>query len=173
MTERQWIRDALDRFEGPLLLYARRLTGDAERARDVVQDTFLKLCRQRRADVSARLAEWLYTVCRNAAIDVRRKERVMRVVPSEEVKGGVAAEASPAAQVAYKEQQERLLDLLDRMPAKQQEVLRLKFQGGLSYKEISRVTGESISNVGVLLHVGLRGLRARVQAQETEGQVTS
>ena len=75
MTDRQWIRDALDRFEGPLLLYAGRLTGDAERARDVVQDTFLKLCRQRRADVAARLAEWLYTVCRNAAIDVRRPSR--------------------------------------------------------------------------------------------------
>ena len=173
MTDRQWIRDALDRFEGPLLLYAGRLTGDAERARDVVQDTFLKLCRQRRADVAARLAEWLYTVCRNAAIDVRRKERVMRVVPSDGGSGGVAAEASPAAQADRKEQQERLLGFLGHMPAKQQEVLRLKFQGGLTYKEISRVTGESISNVGVLLHVGLKGLRARLQAEDTEGQVTS
>jgi len=172
MTDRQWIRDALDRYEGPLLLYARRLTGDAERARDVVQDTFLKLCHQRRAAVQPRLAEWLYTVCRNAAIDVRRKERVMKVVHSEE-QAAAGAEANPESAAAGKEQRRRLLVLLSHLPDKQQEVLRLKFQGGLSYKEISRVTGESVGNVGMLLHVGLKGLRARLQDREIEGQVMS
>ena len=39
-----WIREAVDRFEGPLTLYATRLLGDAESARDVVQETFLRLC---------------------------------------------------------------------------------------------------------------------------------
>jgi RNA polymerase sigma-70 factor (ECF subfamily) len=41
-----WLRDQLKGFEGPLLRYASRLTGDLESARDVVQDTFLRLCRQ-------------------------------------------------------------------------------------------------------------------------------
>ena len=41
-----WVRSAVARYEGPLTLYAARLLGDADRARDVVQDTFLKLCRQ-------------------------------------------------------------------------------------------------------------------------------
>ena len=41
-----WIREAVARFEGPLALYATRLLGDAESARDVVQDTFLRLCSQ-------------------------------------------------------------------------------------------------------------------------------
>lgn len=173
MTDRQWIRDALDRFEGPLLLYARRLTGDGERARDVVQDTFLKLCRQGRADVQPRLAEWLYTVCRNAAIDVRRKERVMKVVPTDGQVAATANDAGPEAQASGKEQRQRLLGHLEELPPKQQEVLRLKFQGGLPYREISRVTGESISNVGVLLHVGLKSLRAKLQGQTSEGQVSS
>ena len=44
-----WIRSAVARYEGPLTLYAARRLGDADRARDVVQDTFLKLCRQERA----------------------------------------------------------------------------------------------------------------------------
>ena len=37
---------ALERYERPLLGYARRLLGDDEQARDVVQDVFLRLCRE-------------------------------------------------------------------------------------------------------------------------------
>src|SRR5436189_2042695 len=74
----QWIRQAVDRFEGPLTLYAARLLGgDVERARDVVQDTFLRLWESDRASVDGHLAQWLYRVCRNRALDVRRKERRM------------------------------------------------------------------------------------------------
>ena len=70
----EWIRSAVARFEGPLTLYASRLLGDSDRARDVVQDTFLKLCRQNGEELQDRMAEWLFTVCRNRALDVLRKE---------------------------------------------------------------------------------------------------
>ena len=39
----RWLRALLDRYEGPLIGYATRLTGDPERARDVVQDVFIRL----------------------------------------------------------------------------------------------------------------------------------
>ena len=48
-------------------LYATRLLRDAETARDVVQDTFLKLCASEFASIDGHLAEWLFTVCRNRA----------------------------------------------------------------------------------------------------------
>src|SRR5690606_14952652 len=73
----EWLASALDRFEGRLLRYAQRITGDPHRAADVVQDTFLKLCREERASLDGHLAQWLYTVCRNKALDVRRKESRM------------------------------------------------------------------------------------------------
>ena len=49
--------------------------------------------------------------------------------------------------------------MLARLPENQQEVIRLKFQQGLSYKEISSVTGLSVTNVGFLIHTGLKRLR--------------
>jgi RNA polymerase sigma-70 factor (ECF subfamily) len=48
------------------------------------------------------------------------------------------------------------------LPDSQQEVIRLRFQEGFSYKEISRITGFSVGNVGYLLHVGLKSLRGRL-----------
>ena len=44
----------------------------------------------------------------------------------------------------------------------QQEVLRLKFQSGLSYKEIADVTDKSVNHVGVILHQALKRLKAVV-----------
>lgn len=172
MSERSWIQDALERFEGPLLLYARRWLGDTEAARDVVQETFLRLCRQPKHEVEPRLAEWLYTVCRNASLDVQRRERRMRPEGSAQAAAAPADTHGPEQAAERCEEEGRMVAALDRLPAKQQEVLRLKFQGGLSYREISRVTGESIGNVGYLIHVGLKSLRDRMSVDATERRLS-
>ena len=49
--------------------------------------------------------------------------------------------------------------LMAGLPPNQQEVLRLKFQHSLSYREISSITGLSETNVGFLIHVGIKRLR--------------
>jgi RNA polymerase sigma-70 factor (ECF subfamily) len=48
------------------------------------------------------------------------------------------------------------------LPANQQEVVRLKFQNSLSYKEISAITGLSVTNVGYLLHTAIQTLRGKL-----------
>jgi RNA polymerase sigma-70 factor (ECF subfamily) len=170
MSDRNWIRAALQRHEGPLILHARRITGDLERARDVVQETFLRLCSRPREQVEPHLAEWLFTVSRNIALDLHRKERAME---NEDTKGEhKSLEPDPAAAALNKEAGSRVLALLDSLPEKQQEVLRLKFQAGLSYKEIQRVTGHSIGNVGYLVHVGLKSLRERLSGDAFEEVVS-
>ena len=161
MSDRQWVREVLAKHEGPLLSFAVRITGDVESARDVVQETFLALCKQRRGDVEARVAEWLYSVARNEAMDVLRKDGRMCADKAVEI-DQVSNDASPAAELEVREEGSRVLAVLAHLPAKQREVLRLKFQAGLSYKEIAKVTGHSIGNVGFLVHVGLKSLRERL-----------
>jgi RNA polymerase sigma-70 factor (ECF subfamily) len=53
------------------------------------------------------------------------------------------------------------MKILNTLPANQQEVIRLKFQGDLSYLEISRITSLSVSNVGFLIHTGLKTIREK------------
>ena len=50
-------------------------------------------------------------------------------------------------------------EALARLSENQREVILLKFEQGLSYEEISEVTGLSSGNVGFLLHTGLKRLR--------------
>jgi RNA polymerase sigma factor (sigma-70 family) len=157
-----WITSAVQRLQGPLILYVARWVRETERARDVVQDAFLRLCEQDRSAVEPHLAEWLYTVCRNKALDVVRKES--RVKPMDEhcARSITQADLSPAHAVEQKESASRILRMLDRLPKNQQECIRLKFQGGLSYKQIAGVTKLSVTNVGFLIHTGLKNLRERL-----------
>ena len=67
----------LQRFELPLLQYATRILGDRDRARDVVQETFVQLQRSPRHQTDAAPAKWLFTVCRNRALNICRKEKRM------------------------------------------------------------------------------------------------
>jgi RNA polymerase sigma-70 factor (ECF subfamily) len=157
-----WVREAVARFEGPLSLYAVRFLRDPEAARDVVQETFLKLCAADRQSIEGHLAEWLFTVCRNRALDVLRKEQRMTQLHDEQVHRCLSPAAGPHDVVEREELAAKVLDLLEHLPTNQREVIRLKFQNGFSYQEISRISGHSVSNVGYLIHAGIKTLRSRL-----------
>lgn len=161
MDRSDWFQDVVERFESRLVGYAARLTNDVERARDVVQETFMKLLHQDRAVVEPRLKEWLFRVCRNRALDVRGKETRMQPLDVERVRTETCPAPTPPAAMEHSEVTRELFGMVSRLPEKQQEVLRLKFQEGLSYKEISRVTDHSVSYVGVLIHNALSNIRRR------------
>jgi RNA polymerase sigma-70 factor (ECF subfamily) len=160
-----WVHAALRQFEGPLTRYAAQITGDVERARDVVQDTFVKLCTQSQERLEGHLAEWLYTVCRNRALDVRRKESRMTPMNSIELETHESREPSPAVAAERRDSAGQVLQLLASLPANQQEVIRLKFQNGLSYQEISRVTNLTVTNVGFLIHTAIKNIRHQLRPE--------
>lgn len=83
-----------------------------------------------------------------------------------ELERSASQEPSPAAQVEGRDNTRRALRLVNGLPANQQEVIRLKFQNGLSYKEISGITRLSVSNVGFLIHTALKTLRRQMQDED-------
>ena len=160
-----FVRTAVEQYQAPLLRYATRLVGDPDRARDVVQDTFVRLLAQPPATVDSHLAEWLFTVCRNRAFDVIRKEGRMTPFEAGASERVLAAEPRPGAALEAAETHASVRRLIDRLPPNQQEVIRLKFQNGFSYKEISRITELSVSNVGFLIHTAIKTLRREWAAE--------
>jgi len=156
-----WIRLVLSRYEVRLTRYAARITLDVERARDVVQEAFLRLIREDRARVEPMLAEWLFTVCRNLALDVRGKEKRMQTLSEEQARFAPCTALPPLEVVEKQETRAEVMKMVECLPGNQQEVIRLKFQEGLSYREISRVTSLTVSHVGVLIHNAMKTLRLR------------
>src|SRR6266705_2328311 len=69
-----WVQSALERYERPLLQYAMSIVGEIERARDVVQETFMRLHNQEQEAIEGHLSQWLFTVCRNCALKSLKKE---------------------------------------------------------------------------------------------------
>ena len=149
----QWISEAVSQYEAPLMQYAAKLLRDDEAARDVVQDTFLRLWEADRTAVDGHLAPWLYRVCRNRAVDVMRKEGRMTTLETETLP------ARPPAATDRAETSKGVFALMADLPARQQEVLRLKFQSGLSYREIATVLDLTVSHVGVLIHNAIKSIR--------------
>lgn len=163
----------LDRYERPLVRYAQSITGDLEGARDVVQETFIRFARilsasDGTADVvpppssldlsdPKHIEAWLFTVCRHRAIDHQRK--YSRIIPMPLPDDRRSDEPGPASAAESRDTEAGLLRLLDRLSPNQREVIRLKFQNDLSYQEISVLTQLSVTNVGFLLHTGLKKLR--------------
>lgn len=156
-TESQWIIDALKLYEDSLLRYATWIVRDHELAREIVQETFLRLCREDPSKVGGHIAQWLFTVCRNLAFDTRKREA--RMTPLDDAEIGVDSNLENREAVG------EIFRLVKDLPKNQREVVYLKFQSDLSYKEISEVTKLSVGNVGLLLHTALKAIRKRVLSE--------
>jgi RNA polymerase sigma factor (sigma-70 family) len=162
------LAELIARYERPLLQYTHRLVGDSEQAKDVVQEAFLRLVKDGPRDEDHARA-WLYTVCRNLAFDQRRQERRVQTPPE------LSKTDPPTVTelLVKREEGVAVQQLLLQLPANQREVVRLKFQAGLSYKEIAAVTSLSVSNVGFLLHVALKTLRRHFEEERRRSEVQS
>jgi RNA polymerase sigma-70 factor (ECF subfamily) len=200
----------LARYERPLVRYAQSITSDLEAARDVVQETFIKLARgemkeTRKSEGGSRngssgtpseipnsdrlpgdsgtgaephfrlptsdfrvphVEAWLFTVTRNRALDHQRK--FSRIIPMPLPEDRPCSAPGPAAVLERRESATSLFRLLDALSPNQREVIRLKFQNDLSYREIADITQLSVTNVGFLLHTGLKKLRELLREQPSE-----
>ena len=158
-TREKFVSGALIEFESPLIGYATTFLHDVERARDVVQETFMRLYQQDIEKVKGGLKAWLFTVCRNRALDVIRKERRMMGLEEEQIARLPSERRTPSERADLEERIGQVHEALNRLSENQREIILLKFEQGLSYQEMSQVTGLSSSNVGFLLHTGLKRLR--------------
>jgi RNA polymerase sigma factor (sigma-70 family) len=155
----------LAEHQGGLLRYATRILNNDTSAQDVVQNVFIKLCRHWGRDVhpSGKLKSWLYRVTHNEAVDyIRRESRRRDLHDKHEVERvSVASTACPdgrSCPMGADEQHELVLRFLGKLHPREQQIVLLRLEEGLSYREISDVTGRSEGNVGNILHHAVRKL---------------
>jgi RNA polymerase sigma-70 factor (ECF subfamily) len=143
--------DLLTRHGAALELYARQWCRTPE---DVVQQAFVQLARQR--SVPEQAVTWLYRVVRNGAISAQRAEQRRRKHEAAAAESAeawfVAGESSGIDAVAA-------AAALSSLAADEREVIVAHLWGGLTFQEISAVSGLSASTAHRRYESGLRLLR--------------
>jgi RNA polymerase sigma-70 factor (ECF subfamily) len=166
-----WVQTALERFERPLLQYAVSILHDLDRARDTVQETFMRMHTQDQAAIEGHLSQWLFTVCRNCSLKLLKKESRYISVENEEFEHHRVENVSPLQAMARRETVERLMEHVKALPKNKQEVVRLRFHGNHSYQQISEITGLSVGNVGFILNAAMHQLRQMMERDEKDEKI--
>jgi len=147
--------------------YAFTLLRDAAAAEDVTALAFERAYRRRRTFDSRRGEErgWLFGIARNAALDELRRRRRVAALAGEPSRAADASEAvseDDEGEVALR--RTAVQTALAMLPAREREIVALKFHAGLSNAELARVLGVSESNAGTLLYRTMEKLRKACNA---------
>lgn len=144
--------------------YVFTLLRDRAAAEDVTALAFERAYR-RRVSFDRRRGEeraWLFGIARNAALDeLRRRVRLATLVSDPEDANQAAVE--DGAEVALRRTAVRAA--LATLPARERELVALKFHAGLSNAELARVLGVSESGAGTLLYRTMEKLRKACDVQ--------
>jgi RNA polymerase sigma-70 factor (ECF subfamily) len=144
--------------EAKLLRYAFGLVGRREIAEEIVQDAFLQL--HEHWDDVREPVPWLYRSVRNRSANHRRDHRleVIGEVPTEPA----TTREAPDEALRKLEAEGHLRLLVAELDEPDQELIRLKYNEDLKYREISERTGLSVGNVGYRLHHILKLLAGKL-----------
>jgi RNA polymerase sigma-70 factor (ECF subfamily) len=135
-----------------------RLLGEQDSAREAVQHAFLQLCERSAEELEGREAQWLFTVCRNKALDLIRGRQKFAAAGEAGLAEFPGREPDPAALAEQQDLAGRLNQLVAQLPASQREAIDL-WSEGFSNRQIAQVTGHSEGNVRVLVHRAIKQLR--------------
>ncbi len=165
-------RELVGHFQAKVFRVIRSFHRTPEDAMEVVQDTFLKLfvardTWERRTSFGA----WLYRIAINASIDrYRRSDKGLTTSLEDMMEGQVEASAvcrrpeDPLEQVSASERRRILEDAIRRLPARQREVISLRYFGEMQLEEIAEVLRCPLGTVKSNLHkavVALKGILFR------------
>jgi RNA polymerase sigma-70 factor, ECF subfamily len=166
--------ELVDRYKQPVLNVVVRMLRDFAEAEDIAQNVFVQIYRSaHRYEVSAKFSTWLFTITRNLCLnELRRRSRH----PSESMDAVHAAQqdqplqqfedrkgATPPESLLQVELEEKIEQALGRLPENQRLAILLCRQEELSYEEIAKVLGCSVSATKSLIHRGRETLKQQLK----------
>jgi len=166
--ERPAIEALLERYQGRVFRFGLHMCGDAEDARDILQETLLAAARnigEFRGDAS--ISTWLYTIARSFCVKKRRRSKF---APAEEVSldraaGDLVSSAPGPEELAARDEiKQALADVLEALDAPLREVMILRDIEGLTAPEVAEITGESVDAIKSRLHRARADVRERLGA---------
>jgi RNA polymerase sigma-70 factor (ECF subfamily) len=150
---------------------ARHLTRDDHEAEDLVQDTYLRALKYFRSYNGSNPRAWLLSIVRHTFYTRRRQQRrgEQLLTPfDDDLHGAAPASDDPERLLLRRDAGRVLREALAQLPAIGREVIVLRELEGLSYKEISRVTGLPVGTVMSRLSRARERLQLALKQHEPE-----
>ena len=147
-----------------------RMTGDAAEAEDIYQDVWLKVIRCSSDYRSGNFRAWLWQIVRNKTTDRMRKKLPSLVLDALVCADGEGentvvdqlsddAAVNALMQIEECERRRMACDAIDALPTAQREIVLLRINGELSFKEIADMLASPIGTVLARMHNAVKNLK--------------
>jgi RNA polymerase sigma-70 factor (ECF subfamily) len=148
-----------ERYYARVYRYVYHRVGSFADAEDVTALVFMKAIEALPTYKSRRngFAPWIFRIARNAVVDHYRRHRNQISLGDVEHE---ARSGDPVASVLGNERREELRTLVHHLSADQREVILMRYAADLSFGEIAATLGKKEPAIRMLLHRGLRKLKA-------------
>ena len=158
------------RYRQSVYSWLLRMTGDAAEAEDIYQDVWLKVIRHAADYRSGSFRAWLWQIVRNKATDRMRKMSPSLILDSPISAEGEGEEtivdqlsddraADALMQIEEVERQRVVCEAIETLPMAQREVVLLRINGELSFKEIADMLATPIGTVLARMHKAVKSLK--------------
>lgn len=167
-SEIQALERLFKTFQPGLVSFAYRMVYNEEDAREIVQDVFMGIWRNRaKLDLNEGLKSYLFTATKNKALN-HLKKRKEETVELETVSYGLAAAPSSdsEAQLHAEEMKAIIFDEVNKLPDRCRQIFLLSREEGLSYKEIAERLDVSTKTVENQIGIALKRLKERVYGKK-------
>jgi RNA polymerase sigma-70 factor (ECF subfamily) len=166
-------RDALrriyDKYHRQLLKLAVLMTGDPDTAEDIVQDVFTHFAQSaNRFGLSGSLRSYLITSTLNGVRNHRRTNRRRQTQSLDKAENVPATERRPDQWAVLSEYLERLSGAMACLPYEQREVITLRMEANIPFRQIASVQETSISTVNARYRYGIEKLRSLLNSEVTK-----
>ena len=158
------------RYRQSVYSWLLRMTGDVTEAEDIYQDVWLKVIRHAADYRSGSFRAWLWQIVRNKATDRMRKMSPSLILDSPISAEGEGEEtivdqlsddraADALMQIEEVERQRVVCEAIEALPMAQREVVLLRINGELSFKEIADMLAAPMGTVLARMHKAVKSLK--------------
>jgi RNA polymerase sigma-70 factor, ECF subfamily len=166
--------ELVDKYKQPVMNLVYRMLRDATEAEDLAQVVFLQVYKSaHRYEVSSRFSTWMFTIARNLCLnEIRRRSRhpadsLDASHPTHEDQPAQQYEDrktfSPPDSLLHGELEEKIEQALAELPENQRTAILLCRGDELSYEDIAKVLGCSLSATKSLIHRGRETLKQKLK----------
>lgn len=157
----------VERYQKQIFALAYRLGGDYDEARDMAQESFIRIYQElSRFDATRRFFPWMYRVAHNTCLNILHK-RPRDVTPLDhivELADDRQTESDPSAAYAQLEQAEAVNAALQALPEQYRVPLVLKYLEGMSYQQIAETLALPVTTIETRLFRGRNMLKKTLAA---------